>query len=343
MFIKDRFFRKAPALFLSAALCLPTSCIAATAWQVSPYGSWVFAENPAFAQGRSSPSRLLRLNEALPHHKLTLRQRKGIIADYSLSFACMLQGEVPVLELRVPALDISMEDTIRGYAFARFMVDEGQEFSLRGEIVPPGRLIFAPLTRSQEGRLSSLWLQLAEGGTLKAALLQGKSVSPRTYDFPLAGFAQFAEELAADCSRLNQAAGGRAELLPDYLTQEPENSAPEDYSLKEKPAAGQPLQAVESAPPTSPPTSPDTPPPALIFRPDGGPATIGADGRPVGAGESADFAVVPDAQAAGQNQPGTADTEDTADSVDKGEISFGQAAGPMAIGSDGQPVPPANP
>ena len=296
----------APALLCSALISLSA---AADSWQVSSSGTWQLNEDPAFALGKGSASNLLRLNEALPHHKVTLEQRDSITSRFSLSFSCMLQSPTPVLELRVPALDIALNDTVRGYAFARFMVDDNQEMSLRAEIQAPNRLIFAPFTAAQERSLSSLFLQLREGGVLHAALLQGKSAEPRRYNFPLSGFMEFADIISADCRNLNAAAGGEVSYLPDYLTVERADAAPKDFSLKPKPTDGlEPKVSQPAVQQVQVPSEPDLPP-APDFRPDGSPAAIGPDGRPVGA----------------DNQNGAAGG------------SFGTASGPMIIGDDGMP------
>ena len=318
--VLKRFKRRSAAAALSLfMLALPAAAVPAE-WTVSPYGAWRLQLSPDFAQGQGSPSRLLTLSEALSHHKLTLRMRQGLTANYSISCACLEQSSVPVLELRVPSLDIALNDQIRGTVFARFLVDSQTEYSLRGEIQPPGRIVFAPVTKSQEQILGSLWLQMLEGGKLQAALLQGKSAKPRTYDFSLAGFAEPAAVISADCAKLFAAAGSTNPYLPDYLTTEPAEAAPEDYSLKPRSADGlQPRQPMPEPAPAAEPQPAPQPAPVLEFRPGGGPASIGPDGRPVMSAPPQSAAV------SGEN-------------ADRGD-AVGAAPAPMAIGADGQPAP----
>ena len=203
---------------------------------------------------------------------------------------------------------------------ARFIVDNNQEYSLRGEIAGRARIIFAPITKPQERSLSDLFLQMREGGTLKIGLLQGERDRVRTYEIPLAGFMDYSDRILQSCQNYNQSYNGQQQYLPDYMSKEPSGYAPKQYSLKQPteeiidPYAPQPQAQPEPATQEETPKAP--PREVLPFVPGGGPASIGPDGLPVGAQGSSV-----------QGQAGA-----------QVDASLGTASGPMQIGPDGMPI-----
>ncbi|MCR5084675.1 MAG: hypothetical protein K6A65_04160, partial [Succinivibrionaceae bacterium] len=223
------------ALLLAAAAPGTALPYTTSGWQLSPSYAWRLEPDHGHAFARGSPSRHLRPDRAIPHHDARIVVREDITRTYELRLGCVIQSEVPALELLVSPLDIRMVDLNKGFAFAHFMVDLGTELSLRGEIVPPGRLIFPPYTNSQAKRLSDLFLQLREGGRLSVALLQGDKAQPRGYSFPLDGFMALSARVTESCATLRARGGARAEPLPDYVTEEPEGYAPPKFTMKPQP------------------------------------------------------------------------------------------------------------
>ncbi len=204
-------------------------------WQISLTGTWTFLPHGSASQGAGSSSKLLAVEEAVSHHKASLVLRPTITRRFTFSAACVMQSPDPVFELEVPALDIRILDGFNGYVFARFRVDEGLEYSLRGEVYPPGRIVFAPITKQQSDNLTELKEAVSKGQMLVIALLQGRSANPRIYQIPLTGLSEHWDEVASDCSRLAAAAGNRTTTyLPDYLTLEGLDYAPAGFSLVPK-------------------------------------------------------------------------------------------------------------
>ncbi len=274
------------------------------------YNQWLLQRDGA-AQQVLQQATPLALPAALPEmHQLSYRQRPNFISDLTLAFTCRLPSAVPSIELTVPSLSVALMDSVRGFTFARFLVDNGTEYTLRGDIYPPARLVFSPITQSQEQHLSAIFLAAREGGSLQIALLQGERAAPLQYKFALQGFAQLADILQRDCQQLSAAAALPTDYLPDYVTREPEEAAPEDFSLKPL-TADDPVPPPAASPSTPPPA--DDPPPILPFSPGGAPASIGADGLPIGA------------------------QSDPAEGVSAQDAPLGTASGPMAIGPDGMP------
>ena len=184
--------------------------------------------------------------------------------------------------------------------------------------------MFAPLTKTQDTKLSDLFMQLSEGGVLQIALLQGPNQTPRFYQIPLEGFFDLSKTVMSDCNKLNSMAQnhrGKVKFLPDYLTREPDDAAPKDFSLKPKrpndgltpPPAPEPPKVEEvkeeapviENPKVEEPEEEEQTPEVQLFSPGGGVASIGEDGKPI--------------------------TEDT-------EGSIGESKGEMKIGEDGAPV-----
>lgn len=293
--------------------------LAANAYSERPTGVWIYTEDPNYTYAKGSASQMLSIQEAILHHSLAITIKRSLTDQFGFKVGCMVQNPTPLLELNVNSLDIRLFDSINDYVYARFIVDNNQEYSLRGEIAGRSRIIFAPITQAQERSLSDLFLQMREGGTLKIGLLQGERDRVRTYEIPLAGFLDYADRILQSCQSYNQSYHGKQQYLPDYMSKEPAGYAPKDYSLKQvedqviDPYAPQPEPP---APPVEEEETPKAPPREVLpFVPGGGPASIGPDGLPVGAAGS--VVSTPSGSAA---------------------QSLGTASGPMQIGPDGMPI-----
>lgn len=276
-------------------------------------GQWVLREAPSYVYAKGSSSRYLTPKEAALRHTLSITIQQNVINRFSFKVGCMMESATPLFELNVSSLDIRVFDSINDFVFARFLVDDNQEYSLRGEIVSSDRILFVPSTQSQNKNLSDIFLQMREGGNLKIALLQGDRAKAREYTVPLDGFMQYSDEILRSCQSYNQNSQEKMQFLPDYITKEPEGYAAKEYSLKQldvnviNPNAP---RKIEEPAPAPEPVEPQKPQEVLLFTPGGGPASIGPDGRPIGAGGSG-----------GSNNG-----------------SLGTAQGPMQIGPDGRPT-----
>lgn len=298
-----------------AALALPCCACAenVSGWSIATEGLWRLPEDPDYSFSKGSPAKMVRADRAIMNRQARFTRRSGLVGTYTFKVGCVFQSKTPAFEISVQPLDIRITDQFNGYAFARFLVDNGQEYSLRGEYLPPARLVFAPLSRAQDRSISDIFLQLREGARLSVALLEGADNPPRVYEIPLAGFMDLSDEIVKDCARLNRGAGTRAGFVPDYVTKEPAGLAPKDWTLKPKaPNDGLSPQKDANPPGTTEQTPGPSQPEVQYFEPGGGPASIGPDGKPITQGAQQD----PNA-------------------------SLGTASGPMAIGPDGKPVSPA--
>ncbi len=303
-----RFTSIASALLI--ALCQCAGAENVSGWSLSTEGLWRLPEDPDYRFSKGSPAKMVRADRAIPNRQARFTRRSGLVGTYTFKVGCVFQSKTPAFELSVQPLDIRIADQFNGYAFVRFLVDKGQEYSLRGEYLPPARLVFAPLSRSQDRSISDIFLQLREGARLSMALLEGANNPPRIYEVPLAGFMDLSDEIVKDCARLNRGAGVRTGFVPDYVTKEPQGMAPKDWTLKPKaPNDGLTPQKSENPPGTTEQTPGPAQPEVQYFEPGGGPASIGPDGKPITQGAQQD----PNA-------------------------SLGTASGPMAIGPDGKPV-----
>lgn len=308
---------------LGCAYCslMSANALASSDIAVSTANSWRFVEDPEYAYAKGSSSKLLSLKEVVLHHALMIKINKNMIDSYTFKVGCILQNPTPLFEIKVNSLDIRLFDSVNDFVFARFIVDNNQEYSLRGELTGRNRIIFGPITKTQERSLSDLFLQMREGGKLKIAMLQGNATNARVYEVPLAGFIDYSDKIMKSCTDYNVLYHGKPTYLPDYMSKEPDGYAVKDFSLKEEEDEVIDPNAPRPQPPKETPKDEPKPAPApevMPFAPGGGPASIGADGRPVGANGSA-----------AQGTQGGA--------VDK---SFGAAQGPMQIGPDGRPVAP---
>lgn len=285
---------------------------------ISTNNAWKFDEAASYKYAKGSSSQLLTLKEAVPHHTLSIKVQMDMINSFTFKVGCMLKSPTPLFELSVNSLDIRLYDAVNDYVFARFVVDKGQEYSLRGELAGKNRILFAPITKNQEKSLSDIFLQMREGGELQVGLLQGTSNNVRVYKVPLAGFMEQSNQILESCQNFFAATGGQREYMPEYVAKEPDGYAPsKDYNLKETDGDVVDPNAIKEGPPAPQPAAP-TPevPEVLPFALGGGPVSIGPDGKPIGA----------DGSAMGGRSGGN---------VDK---SFGSAQGPMQIGADGKPV-----
>lgn len=297
-------------------LAVPQACVASP--QVSTNNSWQFTEDPEYSYAKGTASQLITIKEAVLHHALSININRSMIDSFTFKVGCMLENPTPLLELKVNSLDIRLFDSFNDFVFARFIVDEGQEYSLRGDLAGRNRILFAPITKNQERSLADLFLQMREGGTLKIGLLQGNSNSVRMYEVPLAGFMDYSDSLIQSCQNFNRAYRGERPYLPDYMAKEPDGYAPKDFSLKPEeevidPYAPKPVVVEEKVEEVK---KEEPKPEILPFAPGGGPASIGPDGRPIGAA-------------------GGVDTGTNGSQVEK---SLGNAQGPMQIGPDGKPI-----
>lgn len=301
---------------------MSANALAASDVPVSTANSWRFIEDPEYTYAKGSASQLLSIKEVVLHHALMIKINKNMIDSYTFKVGCMIQNPTPLFELKVNSLDIRLFDSVNDFVFARFIVDNNQEYSLRGELTGRNRIVFGPITKNQERSLSDLFLQMREGGELKIAMLQGNTNKPRLYNIPLPGFMEYSDKIVKSCTDYNTMFKGQRTYLPDYMAKEPVGYATKDFTLKKKdeevidPNAPRPVVTPEK--PKEEPKA-DPIPEIMPFAPGGGPVSIGADGRPVGADGSA-------VQGASGAQ------------ADK---SFGAAQGPMQIGPDGRPVPAA--
>ena len=301
--------------FLSASCCF---AVDVSGWSMGESGMWRLADAPDYHFESGSPAKLIRADRAVMNRQARFKLRSGLVNSFTFRVSCVFQSKVPAFELDVEPLDIRISDQFNGYAFARFAVDDGQEYSLRAEYLPPARLIFAPLSRSQEKKISDLFIQLNEGGNLRMALLQGEHAEPRVYSVPLAGFAAMAGEVSSDCVRLNSASGKRNAYAPDYLTSEPSGYVKKGYSVKKKqpndglsPADQNSISAQEEQAGDQEAKEPEV----HYFEPGGGTASIGNDGMPI-----------------------TKDSTNTTNTKDQDDgIKPLNDGAPMSIGSDGSP------
>ena len=306
------------SLLSATGVLLSTSCSFAaeiSGWSMGESGMWRLADAPDYHFESGSPSKLIRADRAVLNRQARFKLRSGLVNSFTFRVSCVFQSKIPAFELDVEPLDIRISDQFNGYAFARFAVDDGQEYSLRGEYLPPARLIFAPLSKSQEKKISDLFIQLNECGNLRMALLQGENADPRVYSVQLAGFAAMAGEVSSDCVRLNAATGKRNAYVPDYLTSEPSGYVKKGYSVKKKkpndgltPADQNSISAQEEQANKQEEQEPEV----HYFEPGGGTASIDKDGMPV-----------------------TKDSQNPSDQ-DEGLIPANNGA-PMSIGSDGSP------
>lgn len=258
-------------------------------WSVSSAYIWRLLDSADNSFTHGSPSKILQIDRKIKHRQAVFKVVKSITNRYDFKVGCLYQSSTPTFELSVPALDVTINDQLKGFVFARFLVDNGQEYSLRGQVVPPSRIIFAPFTKSQDKKISDIYLQLSEGAVLNIALLQGKNYKPRVYDVQLEGFFDLSDKILKDCTYLNNLAKnhrGTVALLPDYLTREPADAAPKDYTLRPK-KTNDGLSNLEPPLETSLPkdvakdSEKESPSDIKVFTPGGGAASIGDDGKPI--------------------------------------------------------------
>lgn len=297
----------AAIIMLGALSPLCSSAAEVSGWSVGSAGMWRLLEDPDYQVSKGSPAQMVRADRAVMNREARYVRRASLVNTFTFRIGCAFQSKTPVFELDVQPLDIRISDQFNGYAFARFLVDDSQEYSLRGEYIPPARLVFAPITRSQDKSISDIFLQLGEGGVLRIALLQGLNADPRIYELPLTGVMELSGQVLSDCTRLNAASGSRGAYLPDYLTSESAGYAMPKWSLKK------PLPTDGLTPPPAPaetPAAEEAAPEVKYFEPGGAPASIGPDGKPIV-----------------QNGSDGEDPED-----------LGKTQGAMKIGPDGMPV-----
>ncbi|MBO6258944.1 MAG: hypothetical protein J6M93_06395 [Succinivibrio sp.] len=274
---------------LSLCLFMLSAGAAEQGWSISSSNIWKLNQNAYNTFNEGSPAKIMEVDRLVVNHQARFTKRYSITNVISFKVGCMFQSSTPAFELQVHPLDISITDQFNGFAFARFLIDKGQEFSLRGDFLPPSRLLFAPLSASQEKKLQDLFLQLREGGILKIGLLQARGGEPREFEIPLQGFIALSDKVAKDCVSLNKKVGnarGKVGLLPDYVSNEPPGYAPKDYTLKPKPASDGLTPVIEEeADEKKNEEQTSTQPEVQFFSPGGGPASIGPDGKPIVAAE----------------------------------------------------------
>lgn len=269
-------------------VALPSSAVMTSGWSISSSYIWRIYEASSYSFTKGSASKIIELDRTIENRQASITIQNSLTNKFTFKAACMYQSSTPAFELQVPTLDISVNDKIRGFAFARFLVDKGREYSLRAQVIPPNRLVFAPITAPQKRALSDLYLQLAEGGKLTIGLLQGKSFKPRIYTIPLEGFLEYSKVVLNDCVRLNSIAQnhrGEVKLLPDYITKEPVDASLKDFSLKPKLPSDSLTKEQEETPLVEPVVEPakeeQKEPELKLFTPGGEEASIGEDGKPI--------------------------------------------------------------
>lgn len=284
---------KCKKIFKSLLLTLPFVCVSAGAvmisgWSISSSYIWRIYEASSYSFTKGSAAKIIELDRTIENHQASISIHNSLTNKFTFKVACMYQSSTPAFELQVPTLDISVNDKIRGFSFARFLVDRGREYSLRAQVVPPNRLVFAPVTAPQKRALSDLFLQLSEGGKLTIGLLQGKSFKPRIYQIPLEGFLEYSKVVLNDCVRLNSIAQnhrGEVKLLPDYITKEPVDAAEKGFSLKPKLSSdGLAKEQDETSlanTDVEPAKEEQKEPELKLFTPGGEEASIGEDGKPI--------------------------------------------------------------
>ncbi len=287
-------------IFLSSILALFSTAHAfeANGWDVSNANAWRLVQDRSSQIGQNSSSKLLTIEEAVSHRSATYTDNKDFVNSYTFSVGCSISSKTPIYRLRFSGLDISLNSLNNGYAFARFLVDEKQEVSLRGKISGSSIVTFYPFTESQEKAISNIFLQLREGSVLKIALLQGESIEPRVYEIPLNGFAPLSENVIKDCNTLHsfaKASGKSFKYLEDYLSLEPKNAAPEGYTLMpkeedENPSYNPVIAKKDEVKVETPKVEPKKEEKSKVhtFEPDGGIASIGPDGMPIGVDDKKD-------------------------------------------------------
>ena len=252
----------------------PSYAAMQSGWELSTSYIWRLADDSDYVFTKGSPAKILQMDRTIRHRQAVLNVVQSLTKKFTFRVGCMYQSQTPAL-----GLDLTT-------------VDNGQEYSLRGEIIPPARIIFAPLTAAQEKKLSDLFLQLSEGGSLKFAVLQGENTDPRVYKIPLEGFFDISKTILDDCRNLSSLAKdhrGPVALLPDYISKEPKGLAPKDYSVKPKKGSDgltpEPDEPEDTIDPVSEPQTKEAEPEIKPFEPGGGAASIGEDGKPIMATE----------------------------------------------------------
>lgn len=316
---------------LSASMENPAYAVMHSGWSISSSYVWRLLDSADNTFTIGSPAKILKADRTVMHRQAVFKVIKSITNKYAFKTGCMYQSSTPAFELDVSPLDIRIVDQDKGFVFSRFLIDKGQEYSLRGQIIPPARIVFAPFTKSQQKKLSDIYLQMREGGTLHIALLQGEKNKPRIYSVPLEGFFELSDAILKDCVFLNsklQNYKGEVKLLPDYLSREPEGYAAPDFSLKPKlPSDGlTPYKEPDGEPlkedlldtlkkNTDSEDKQDTPPVVELFTPGGSRASIGDDGKPI-----------------------VNSKDNKTEDEKKGSSQSMGTAKPMNIGDDGKPL-----
>ncbi|MGN1281508.1 MAG: hypothetical protein ACI4UM_06350 [Succinivibrio sp.] len=318
------------AISASLFVC-PAGAVMQSGWSMSTSYVWRLLDSADNTFTVGSPAKILQADRTVMHRQAVFKVIRSITNKYTFKTGCMYQSATPAFELDVNPLDIRIVDQDKGYVFSRFLIDRGHEYSLRGQIIPPARIVFAPFTQSQQQKLSDIYLQMREGGNLHIALLQGSKNKPRVYSVPLEGFFDLSDKILKDCSYLNskvQNYKGEVSLLPDYLSREPDGYAPPDFSLKprlpsdgltpyKEPVAAEPPKEdlLEALKKNTDKEEDELPPKVEVFSPGGARASIGDDGKPI-----------------------TSSQEQASDEQKNGSSQSMGTAKPMNIGDDGKPL-----
>lgn len=219
--------------FSIGTLLGPQACAEEASGKDFPKGEWFYIEEPELKYAKDHSSQLISIRESMLHQYVAIEVKRAENDQFGFKVGCMLQNPIPLLELTVNSLDIRLFDSINDFVYARFMVDDNEEFSLRGEIEGRTRIIFAPITKSQEERIVKLFQHMRQGHMLNIALLQGEQGKVRRYDVPLTGFLPFADRIESHCQSFNHNYNGTQQYLPDYMSREPNGYAPANFSLKQ--------------------------------------------------------------------------------------------------------------
>ena len=273
---------------------------------------WRLNLDPSYDIVKGSPAKFIKVERKIRHQRLEYKFSVGLTNNYAFLVSCLFKSPTPIIELDLSPLDIRITDQFNGFAFARFLVDSETEYTLRGEFKAPARLLFSPLTKSQDGAIKNLLMQMREGNELKIALLQGKDTKPREFKIPLAGFNASLDSVLGDCIDLNKVINASEDFLPDYITNLPDDYAPKDFTLK----PSNPMDLVdinepkEEEKPLTAKSNEEDPQDVQYFTPGGGVASIGPDGKPIV-----------------KDHEGSKSLDD-----------FGEAKGPMSIDENGFPI-----
>ena len=113
---------------VAMALLGGNAAYAANAYSQQPTGVWVYREDPNYTYAKGSASQMLSIQEAILHHSLGITLKRSLTDQFGFKVGCMVQNPTPLFELDVNSLDIRLFDSINDFVYARFIVDNNQEY-----------------------------------------------------------------------------------------------------------------------------------------------------------------------------------------------------------------------